>query len=289
MNEVEYILRVILKARNDLGRAFAAAKTQLEAFTAAAKKADGDLDKLNTRISSMNTRIGNSTKKVKEWQAAIRAFSGDIDKADKVSAKSAKSIEAIGKESDTAAKKMVVHKRATEDLHKATKDLGNSLVKVADDFKKGGRDRDDYVRDLKRIISEYDKLERKTKFGSDQQQAFRQAGNAARGLLKELDDLTKAQEKLSASAKKGHETRRKNEAINKAEAATAAALAKRIAEVESADRKLTAEFRRGSITQAEHNAGARELAAAYRRLAGEFDLGSAKARKFGVDAERLRT
>src|SRR3954452_20221792 len=116
MNEIEYVLRVILKARSDLGRAFATASKQIDAFVASTKKADNDLGEFNKKISSMNTRIGNSTTKIKEWQSAIRSFSGDLDKADKASTKSAKSIEAIAKESDKTAKQMVVQKRSSEDL-----------------------------------------------------------------------------------------------------------------------------------------------------------------------------
>jgi hypothetical protein len=288
MNEVEYILRVILRARNELGRAFAAARKELDAFVKSANTADKDLENLNKRISSLNTRIGNSTKKVKEWQSAIRAFSGDLDKADKASAKSAKSLEAIAKESDTAAKKFVAQKRTQEDLHKSTKELGESFLKFSQDLDKTKRNRDDYVRDLKRIISEYEKLEKKTKFGTDQQKSFREAGNAARALLKELNDLTDAENKRSEAAKKGAATRAAKVAADKAEAAAAKALASRIAELTEEHKKLDLEARRGTISHDEHRAATQRLSGAYRSLANEYKVGSSEARKFGAESERLR-
>jgi hypothetical protein len=299
MNEVEYILRVILRARNEMGRVFANAAKQLDLFAAKAKEHDNTLKGFNTRIANMNTRIDASTEKIKTWQSAIRSFTGESEKADKATVKTTKStgehskaVEHLATEIEKSGKKLEAYTKTQEELHRSSNRLGDSFLKLTKDIKSGERDRDDYVKDLKRVISEYDKLEKKTPFGSNQQKSFRVASNAARGLLKDLEDLTKeedrrsaAEEKASKASLKGWATRRKNYAAEQAEAKV---LATRIAAVTGEHERLNDQIKRGTISHHEHNAATKRLIDEYTKLSKAHDVGSRKARMFGFEAERLR-
>src|SRR4051812_33518445 len=81
MRETEYILRVILRARNEMAKVLAAATAELKAFGQNANKIDKDLEGLNKRITSMNNRLGNVTDKVAAWRATTRGMGRDSDEA----------------------------------------------------------------------------------------------------------------------------------------------------------------------------------------------------------------
>lgn len=83
MNEVEYVLRVILKARDEMARVFGSARTQVMLFSASVRRADKDLDGVNSRISSMNLRLGNLNKRLDASGEAFKRFASTKRGADK--------------------------------------------------------------------------------------------------------------------------------------------------------------------------------------------------------------
>lgn len=171
--DVEYILRIVLRARNELASAFAKARAEVAAFAAETKKFNKDLDGLNTRITSLNQRVGNVTNKINDWRAAMRGFGTDSKDAEKSSGDLAKEVEHLAESADTAVTK-------NKNLTQQFRTLKDAHTKLSQDFRNGKRDRDDLVFGLDRISSELDKLSKKTKLGSDLSFELQKAARAAK-------------------------------------------------------------------------------------------------------------
>jgi len=65
-----------------MAAAFAKARVELRGFANDSRRLGGDIDGLNTRLTSMNRRVGNLTDKLKAWRSELRNFAGDGDDAD---------------------------------------------------------------------------------------------------------------------------------------------------------------------------------------------------------------
>ena len=71
-NDVEYILRIVLRARDEMVAVFAKARAELRGFTSDIKKFDQSLGGLNSRITGLNRRIGNVDDKFKSCSRSRR-------------------------------------------------------------------------------------------------------------------------------------------------------------------------------------------------------------------------
>ena len=83
MNEIEYVLRIVLKARDELAGALRAAREQLRLFANAADSNKSKIDGFNDSIEKMNVNVSNITDKFKEWREVIQGTAGGNDKARK--------------------------------------------------------------------------------------------------------------------------------------------------------------------------------------------------------------
>src|SRR3954470_20186331 len=90
MNDIEYILRIILKARDEMAGVLAKARVQLQGFTADADKMNTSVDKLNGTMAKFNGHMDGVTKKLESWRAILK------DAADSTN-KSTKSIDSLTK------------------------------------------------------------------------------------------------------------------------------------------------------------------------------------------------
>lgn len=72
MNESEYILSIILRARNEMAGAFAAATAEASAFRTVIKGLDGDLDSLNGKVSSLTRRLGTLRDRIKDTNSVFK-------------------------------------------------------------------------------------------------------------------------------------------------------------------------------------------------------------------------
>lgn len=79
MDSVEYILRIILKARDEMAAVLARVRTEIRGLGTDADKTRVKIEGLNKVISSMNTRVTNATKKVADWRAALKGAGDDAD------------------------------------------------------------------------------------------------------------------------------------------------------------------------------------------------------------------
>lgn len=84
MNEAEYILRVILEARDKMATVLRAARAELRQFGSDAKKAGVDIDGLNSKVSSLTRRLGNMISRFDEAGAAIHRFASQKRDADQL-------------------------------------------------------------------------------------------------------------------------------------------------------------------------------------------------------------
>jgi hypothetical protein len=83
MDDVEYILRLVLKARDDMAAVLAKARTQIRGFASDADKMNTSVTKLNGVMDKFNTNMDGVTKKLEAWRAVLRDAGGDGDKTSK--------------------------------------------------------------------------------------------------------------------------------------------------------------------------------------------------------------
>lgn len=79
--DTEFILKIILRARDEIASVLARARAELRGFAVDSKAAKAEIDKLNSSISSMNTRLKNLTNKFDEWHTSVhgaRSAIGDL-------------------------------------------------------------------------------------------------------------------------------------------------------------------------------------------------------------------
>src|SRR5687768_7157414 len=82
MNEAEYFLRIILEARDKMATVLRAARSEIRQFGQDAKAAGVDIDGLNSKVSSLNRRLGNLISRFDEAGAAVHKFANQKRDAD---------------------------------------------------------------------------------------------------------------------------------------------------------------------------------------------------------------
>src|SRR4051812_43548098 len=140
-NDVEYILRVILRARDEMAAVLVKAREQLRGFATDSRNMQTNLDGLNKSITSLNTRLNNSTKKVEDWRAAIRGSTGDNDA-------SARSITKVIEENDHLIQTHTKAIRSTQDVRSEMNNLIETRRRLSTDYRSGRLDNDLYVKSL---------------------------------------------------------------------------------------------------------------------------------------------
>jgi phage-related protein len=97
MDDVEYILRIVLKARDDMALVLAKARRELRGFTADADKMNTSVASLNKAMGEFNNNMDGVTKKLEGWRAILRDAADD-------SKKSAKSLDSLTKAAEKNAR-----------------------------------------------------------------------------------------------------------------------------------------------------------------------------------------
>ena len=77
--DTEYILRIILRARDEMAKVLAKVRGELRAFGNDAKSMKGEIDKLNSSISGMNRRLGGLTDKLEKWRQTVRGARSETE------------------------------------------------------------------------------------------------------------------------------------------------------------------------------------------------------------------
>jgi len=163
MNEVEYILRIVLKARDDLASSLAAATTKLKAFTKAIDEENGKLHALNESLERMDTNVQNVTDKFEAWRAVISGVSKDTDDTRKSFGQLGKEVNATNKEVE---RQIAAQKKVAEEQRKLIKSadaLRSEYRRLTEQEHKSNVERDYALWRLKEIGSQLEKFAKQVK------------------------------------------------------------------------------------------------------------------------------
>lgn len=129
MNDVEYVLRIVLKARDEMAKVLAKARAELIGFTSAAKKGHSDIDGLNTRISSLNRRMGNLIDRFDAAGAAIHHFASRKKDADDLLERNVRLMGQLGD--------------AAKDMGRGFRNASGDTDRLGNSTRRSGRDADE--------------------------------------------------------------------------------------------------------------------------------------------------
>ena len=161
MNEVEYILRIVLKARDELATALRKAREELRRFADSAESNQKKIDAFNKSIEAMDKNVTNITDKFREWRAVIEGTGrGNAD--------AKKSFGELGREVDSASKATQRHATEQERAAKAQDTLLKSADKLRNEYKRlqqqeaqSDKDRGYALFRLKAIGSELERISKR--------------------------------------------------------------------------------------------------------------------------------
>jgi ABC-type transporter Mla subunit MlaD len=71
MNDIEYILRIILKARDEMAGVLAKARTQLRGFAKDADTMNTSVTNLNQAMKNFDNHMDGVTKKLEAWRTVL--------------------------------------------------------------------------------------------------------------------------------------------------------------------------------------------------------------------------
>lgn len=120
MNEMEYILRIVLRARDELAAGLAKARTQIRGFKNDIEGMDKATANLNKTLHDFDGNMANITKKLDAWRSTLRG----IDKDGK---DLAKTFDGVGKAAEASARKTVQVARTQEQLQKQARALRDEV------------------------------------------------------------------------------------------------------------------------------------------------------------------
>jgi hypothetical protein len=93
--DTEYILRIILKARDEIAGVLARARAEIRGFSRDAQSMKAEIDKINTSISGMNRRLGGLTDRLEKWRQTIRGARSATDELADSETREAKATERL--------------------------------------------------------------------------------------------------------------------------------------------------------------------------------------------------
>src|SRR3954452_8002639 len=129
MNDIEYILRIILKARDEMAGVLSKARTQLRGFAKDADTMNVSVTNLNQAMKNFNGHMDGVTKKLEGWRAILK------DAADSTG-KSTKSIDGLTKATEQnvrTSQKAVQTQKQLQDRARALRDEMRAITKAHDE------------------------------------------------------------------------------------------------------------------------------------------------------------
>ena len=187
MNEIEYILRIVLKARDELATALKRAREELRLFAAAADANSGKIDRFNTSIEKMDKNVTNITDKFREWRAVIQG-TGDDNESVK------KSLTSLNRELETSVKTTARGAQAMKDYRQRASEANQEVKRLNEGVKSGAVDAEFAAVRIKKLGSELEGLSLKFKSSTrDAERAFdwsRRAKKYASDIIAENDRIT---------------------------------------------------------------------------------------------------
>jgi hypothetical protein len=296
VDDVEYILRIILKARDEMAAVLAKARTQLRGFTTDADKMNSAVTNLNQAMKNFDTNMDGITKKLQAWRAVLRDAGGDSDKTSKSLDSFAKSAERTVASTQKAA-------RTQEELQQRARNLRKEIEGVTKANSDQSISTKFAISEYERLSKELDKLTLKMSQrsrGRTPTQDWAEAAQAAADRIRDIEkditaDIKKAaDDRAKLEKQQADDAKRFEDQIVKSLKDSAAEQTKihadRIAAIESFERRKATAQRQGQREEERNNA---ELAREAKRKATddqkELDRQVADLRKIqNLVAERQR-
>jgi hypothetical protein len=266
MSDAEYILRLIIRARDEFAAVFAKAKAEVASLRTEVNHATGDFDKLNSKITSLSLRLNTVKKRVDEARGSLRELAqGTGADFDKLSNSVDKVTDSVTKSSKAARAAVGANKDATAEYER----MASAHARLNQEFRNGERDSASYIANLKRLAAEAKNYSKSFDIGSHESDVFQL-------VAREAEDA--ANRVVSAEKRAGADRKRIADQVAKDQAAAskkAVDQAVRAANEQKAieDRAAAAHQRavQAEIAQNNRRAAARATAAA-KSAAAERDL-----------------
>ena len=278
MNEVEYILRIVLKARDELAGALAAARAELRGFARDAENNKKKIDGFNDSIEKMNTNVANITDKFREWRTVIQGV-GDGN------ADAKKSFGDLGKEVDNASKASKRHAdeqtkaaRAQDALTKSADKLRNEYRKLQQQEQANDKDRAFAIFRLKEIGRQLESISKKVDDPDIRKFYFNWAQDSKRAADSIIQDIERVDKAAAAEVRNEEQRVAKRQSIRERDAAARAAFTRA---------REVSERIKGDDPSAIDVAEAKQTVTVLRQVARQYDDTTKTARNLRGEAERL--
>lgn len=195
MDEVEYVLRIILKMNDQMAAVMAKARKELKGFTRDANSMNSAVTNLNQALANFDGKLDSVTKKLNDWRASLR----DTDNEGKALAKT---FDTVGKNADASTKKVGQAAKTTSELNNAANELRKQYEELAKVEKITDKNRDFMILKLKDIGRALDALAKKTEvdvFGKAWARWAKEARQGADNIVKAHNDTLAAEKEREKS------------------------------------------------------------------------------------------
>ncbi len=282
MDDVEYILRIILKARDEMAAVLQKARVQIRGFAKDSDTMNVAVTNLNQAMKNFDTNMDNVTKKLQAWRAVIHDAGGDSDKASKSLDSFAKSAE----RTVTATKKAAETQKSLQDRARALRDEVRAVNKAHED---GIVSTKTATAEYNRLSKELDKISLRMSEAARTRTPAHQWAREAEAAVKTIADAKQKQVEAERQAQRDLDALAKQEeARDKRVQQSRDAILQRRQEQQRQRARLARESARIDREGGDPSE-IRRLASEYDKLARTYRVGSARAREFGIEAEKLRT
>lgn len=147
INEVEYVLKIILKARDELAAGLSKARVQLRGFKTDVESMSTAVDKVNGILDKFDGNLAKVTQRLESWRSTLRSTGDDAKEL-------TKALDKVGKQAETTARKTSAAGKTQEQLQQQARALRNEMADLT-------KAREIDAVSAKFAASEYDKLSRK--------------------------------------------------------------------------------------------------------------------------------
>lgn len=186
MPDVEYILRIVLRARDEMAAVLAKARTELRGFSKDAQGLDTVLGKLNGNIDKFNANLDGVLDRLKEWQATMRDAGGETDGLNTNVKESVKNLDDLSNKMVDNSKAAAKQKADVQELSNQLGVLKTTQQELSKEFDEGKLSAEDFVNELNRIATAAKSFGSKTDIGSKLSSQF---GQLSREAKREADDI----------------------------------------------------------------------------------------------------
>jgi len=192
MNDIEYILRIILQARDQTAAAFKTAREELRHFVSDVDSSSGKLDKFNNSMKTMETNMAGVTEKIREWRSVIQGMGDDSSDA-------SKSVSSLNKEVENSVKTTARATKGQAALRQEAGRLRREYGELQKQQKSGILTDEQAIDAYKKLGRELDTVANKL---DKTKQFWRQTNDLSRGIKQAAQQIIDSQRAIVAAEEK---------------------------------------------------------------------------------------